>query len=57
MKKEYPDENTYTVKILCDNCGAIGEQEIPKGSTIEGYLRMICCTHCGCYKLLERREV
>ena len=46
MKKE----ETYKVKVYCQNCAWKGTQDIPKKSTVE-ILSLRECPTCGCEEL------
>lgn len=58
-KKEIKEmiEHTYSELTECYNCGAWGQNEIPKGIRIDDWLRSIPCPHCGCKEIGRRRKV
>jgi DNA-directed RNA polymerase subunit RPC12/RpoP len=45
----------YTIKAKCSNCNHIFELKIPKGTTIENYLKSeaCACENCGCATLVK----
>lgn len=38
-------ENTYIIKIKCENCGYTSKTSLPIGTTTKGSYR---CDYCGC---------
>lgn len=40
--------DTYKESVTCSNCGHEETIEIPKGVTVDGYLSLHECAHCGC---------
>lgn len=45
---------TYSIKTECDNCGARGVVDIPKGKSCIVFLSTKECAICGCSDLQSR---
>ncbi len=47
----------YRVRSKCNNCGEIQELSIPKGETVENYMKdeRAICSLCGCNELQLKR--
>ena len=47
----------YRVRVKCNNCGEIQELSIPKGETVDNYMKdeRAICTLCGCNTLELKR--
>ena len=43
----------YRVRVKCTNCGEIQELSIPKGNTVDNYMKdeRAICSFCGCNTL------
>jgi hypothetical protein len=39
---------SYSIKTICGNCGRFDVREVPKGTTIENFLKVAICTRCQC---------
>jgi hypothetical protein len=48
-------KKVYAVSVKCDNCGTKFELKIPKGKTIDAYLKSEACSceNCGCATLVK----
>ena len=49
-------KKSYTINVKCDNCRSSQELTIPKGNSIEAYLKSeeAVCKNCGCATLKRR---
>lgn len=47
------DEDTYTKRVKCNNCGHKQSLNIPKGVTILDALVHAICPHCECTEFQE----
>jgi len=52
-------KKVYTVHVKCSNCNHKFELRIPKGTTIEIYLKSEAssCENCGCATLVKTLQV
>jgi hypothetical protein len=46
---------TYVKPVVCENCGATVPAYIPKGQTVDDFMRETNCPVCGCK--MKRAEV
>lgn len=46
-------KKVYAIQVKCENCGERFELKIPKGKTIDAYLKSEACSckNCGCATL------
>ena len=49
--------STYEATLRCGNCGFATTYQIPKGKTIEFFIRTISCPNCGCRNTMMRAPV
>lgn len=47
-EEEEEDENTYNTDVDCENCDCAMNFDIPKGQTIQVYVKNKKCENCGC---------
>jgi len=47
----------YRIKVRCSNCGEIQELSIPKGNTVDVYMKdeRAICSLCGCNTLILKK--
>ncbi len=47
---------TYTIAIVCTNCGYEKATEIPQGTTVKDFCSKTLCPHCGCKNLVQSHD-
>lgn len=55
--EEVEDEiDSYYIDWKCDNCSDESYLEIPKGTTVEDFLKTKICDACGCNLTIKREQ-